>query len=94
MKQTKEKVFYRSGLTAMAGASTLIAAWSVFPMGGDTLPHHIEQVLPIAFTSSALLVSVLCGVLIAGTIGLTLLNPETVKVAKEIQPSSGKGFIT
>lgn len=81
MKPALEKVFFWSGLTALTGLSTLIAAWSVFPMGGETLPHHVERVLPIAFTPSALLVSVLCGMLITGTIGFTLLNPETAEEA-------------
>ena len=79
MKQTLEKVFFWSGLTALSGLSTLIAAWSVFPVGGETLPHHVDRLLPIAFTSSALLVSVLCGVLITGTIGFTLLHQETAE---------------
>ena len=83
MKQTLEKVFFWSGLTALTGLSTLSAAWSVFPMGGETLPHHVERLLPVAFTSSTLLVSVLCGALIAGTIGFTLLHPETAEEAEE-----------
>ena len=81
MKPTWDKVFFWGGLTALTGLSTLVAAWSVIPMGGETLPHNVERLLPIAFTSSALLVSVLCGMLITGTIGFTLLNPETAEEA-------------
>ena len=76
MKQTGEKVFFWSGLTAMTGLSMLTMAWSILPMGGETLPHHVEQMLPIGFHLSALLVALLCGFLSTGTIGLSLLNPE------------------
>ena len=84
MKQTGEKVLFWSSLTTMAALSILMMAWSIFPMGGETLPHHVEQVFHIAFRSSALFVALLCGVLATGTIGLTLLMPDTMETAEEI----------
>ena len=80
MTQTGKKVFFWSGLTAMAGSSMMTMAWTIFPIGGETLPHHVEQMFQIAFHSSALFVSLLCGLLVTVTIGLTLLNPEIEEV--------------
>ena len=83
MKQTEKKVLFWSGLTTMAGLSIVLMVWSVIPMGGDTLPHHMEHVFHMAFHSSAMVVALLCGVLAAGTIGLTLLIPEPMETAEE-----------
>lgn len=82
MNQTGGKVLFWSGLTTMTGLSIMTMAWAIFPIGGETLPHHVEQMFQITFRSSALFVAVLCGLLATGTMGLTLLNPETTERAE------------
>ena len=73
-------VFLWSGPLLMAGLFMLVLLWSVLPFGGETLPHLLEQTWNIAFRSSALIVSLACGLLAVGSMSLTLLIPcpETV----------------
>jgi hypothetical protein len=51
-------------------------AWSLFPLFGTTLPHHIEKLSGSPFKWSALLVSAVLGILCMGSIGLSAVIME------------------
>jgi ABC-type Mn2+/Zn2+ transport system permease subunit len=48
----------------MVVASILGLIWSIIPILGSTLPHHLEEGAGIPFRWAALLVSVLLGLMI------------------------------
>lgn len=91
MKEIEKRALFWGGLTAMAGLSMLTMAWSIFPLGGATLPHHVEQLFPISFHSSAFFVALLCGFLSTGTMGFTLLSPEVAKKERYHRPGTTSG---
>ena len=78
IKQLGKTTFFWSGLTAMNSLFILLFLWSVIPFGGKTIPHVIEQVWNIPFSSSALLVSMLCALFAVGTTVLMALHPAAV----------------
>ena len=82
MKQIDKTTFFWSGLTAMNSLFILVFLWSVIPFGGETLPRVMEQLWTIPFSSSAILVSLLCALLAAGIILLTALHPAVVPAAE------------
>lgn len=53
-------------ISAFAMLITFISGlvWSVYPLGGATLPRWVEAQTDISFTISALLISVLLGIVI------------------------------
>lgn len=77
MKQRSKITFFWSGLTALISLFGLALLWSVIPLGGETLPHVLEQLLSVSFASSAMLVALLCALLAAVTMGLMMLHPTS-----------------
>jgi hypothetical protein len=70
-----EITFFWSTLTLLTSLFLLLLAWSLIPFSGATLPHILEQLWQISFHTSAGFVSLICGFLAAGVMGLSLLIP-------------------
>ena len=73
MKQRGKNTVFWSGLTVMNSLFVLVLLWSVVPFRGETLPHAIEQLWTIPFSTSAMLVSLFCALLAAGIMALLTL---------------------
>ncbi|MDF7822854.1 hypothetical protein P4B35_02415 [Pontiellaceae bacterium B12227] len=55
---------------ALLGIFVLGLIWSIFPMVGNTLPHHLAARTGVSFGWSALLISSLLGLSLVGSIVL------------------------
>jgi hypothetical protein len=64
------KWFIRAVAWGFLGLFFIGVSWSVFPLGGDTLPHRIEEGSGMSFGWSALLISAVLGMLGVGAMGL------------------------
>ncbi len=75
MKYTENPIYIWSGLILLTSLFCLVLIWSLVPVNGMTLPRILEQVLNVTFHTSALCVSLACGILAVGAIALTLFIP-------------------
>jgi hypothetical protein len=50
--------------------------WTIVPLGGITMPHWIETAIGIPFTWSAMLASILLGLICVCSIGISLLDAD------------------
>jgi hypothetical protein len=81
MKQQSKTTLFWSGLIGINSLFLTVFLWSLIPLGGETLPRVMGDIWDISFPLSALLVSLCCALLAAGSLGLMTLHPATEPAA-------------